>query len=317
MILKWCLNLSIQNNTNVIHFTRDTVFKISASSVNDALDKSYLRFANEEDKKHLFGGSKTRVFEESTNQTVPLVVRDVCPINKYDTFNLVFPKDDTYRELVFCKDTYLHIKTFLASLEETEEVLDQMSGISHGLFKTFSNIYKFLTNSLEGRINADYDIGEIVEYRQEMIAKVGILIQIFDFLKACEDLQGDQSEEQWANDMIHIFRLPKSESNEFESVLEIVFETLHTLFINNARNQYVASKNIELMQQFVFVPNISKVLIAIFKDKQFEMNKKEIHTEILYRRIYEYDRFQPIVESFVQKLKRTRQSEYVYILRKI
>lgn len=174
-----------------------------------------------------------------------------------------------------------------------------------------------MNNNIEGRINAEYDIDEIVEYRQEMIAKVGILTQIFELLEDCIDAQADMKEEDWATHLNHIFKLPKSESNEFENVLELIFETLYTLFINNTYNQMMASKKIELMQQFVFVPNISKVLIAIFKDKQFEMNKKEIHTEILYRRIYEYERFQPIVESFVEKLRRTKQDEYIYILRKI
>jgi hypothetical protein len=57
------------------------------------------------------------------------------------------------------------------------------------------------------------------------------------------------------------------------------------------------------MQKYVFVENISKVLIAIFKDKDFEMNKKDIHSEILYRRIFEYEKFTPIVHFFVKKLK--------------
>lgn len=193
----------------------------------------------------------------------------------------------------------------------------KMGEISGGLYKTFQKIYKFLVNELEGRINSDYDIGETVEYRQEMVAKVGILEEIFEFLRVCVDMQEELTEKGWSEALLHSLKLPKSESNEFNNILELIFETLYTLFLGNAHNQFTASKHIPLMQQFVFVHNISKVLIAIFKDKQFEMNKKEIHTEILYRRIYEYDRFKPIVHSFINKLKRSKQNEYIYILRKI
>ena len=53
----------------------------------------------------------------------------------------------------------------------------------------------------------------------------------------------------------------------------------------------------------MFVENIPKLLIVVFKDKEFEANKKEIHSETLYQRIYEFDRFAPIVEFFANKVK--------------
>lgn len=126
---------------NIIHYTTDTVFKIRAYSMGENQEKNYLRFANEEDLKQLSGNKKDNVFGDSANETVPIVVKDSCPINKFDTFNLVFPKDDTYRELVFCKDTYLHLETFLTILNNSENILNELETMSNGLYKTFNNIY--------------------------------------------------------------------------------------------------------------------------------------------------------------------------------
>jgi len=232
---------------------------------------------------------------------------------------LVFPKDDTYRELVFCKDTFQHLNTLLKRLENTDEIFTSLEEMSNALFKIFDKVYKFLNNNLEGTINSDYDIDEIVEYRQEMVAKAGILDLILDLLQVCIDAKSnnDMDEEEWAKDLTQILKLSREESSDMENVLELMFETLHTLFTDNTTNQYIGSKNIDIMQSFVFVKNMSKVLIQIFKDKQFEMNKKEIHTEIMYRRIYEYDRFHAIVQSFIKKLLESGQHKYIYILRKI
>ena len=174
-----------------------------------------------------------------------------------------------------------------------------------------------MTNDLEGRTNADYDVDEIIAYRQEMVAKAGILSLIFKFLEFCLETNDDKDEDEWGKELQHVLRIPKSENNDFENVIELVFETMYSLFKGNNNNQLAASLKINLMQQFVFVPNITKVLIIIFKDKQFEMNKKEIHTEILYRRIFEFERFQPIVNSFVDKLRNTNNDQYLFILRKV
>jgi hypothetical protein len=304
---------------DVLYYTTETVFKIRASHVGNDMEKNYLRFANEDDIKTITGDNKQKIFEESSNETTPLVVKDACPINKFDTFNLVFPKDDTYRELVFCKDAYLHLKLLLERLEKSKDGLETLEEISDALFKLYLKIFKFLNNNLEGLINSDYDIDEIVEYRQELVAKARILTLTFDFLEHISSLQKDHdmSDEDWAKELLMIFKLTKSESNDMDSVLELIFETLYTLFNKNSDNQFIASRKIDLLQEYVFVNNMTKVLIAIFRDKQFEMNKKEIHTEILYRRIYEYERFIHIARSFVQKLIDTGAHKYIYILRKI
>ena len=90
------------DNTNVTLFTNETVFKIRASDKGIDDEDNYLRFANEEDKEAVGNEEiNQNIFDDSDLTTVPLVVRDADPINKYDTFKLIFPTDDTYRELVF------------------------------------------------------------------------------------------------------------------------------------------------------------------------------------------------------------------------
>ena len=192
------------------------------------------------------------------------------------------------------------MKDIFKTIDSSKEISEALEKNSHALYKVFLKVYKFVTNDLEGRTNSDYDVDEIVDYRQEMIAKAGLLNQIFDFLDYCIMVNRNEDEE-WYTELQTIFKIAAQENNDFENLIELVFETMYVLFEGNSNNQLAATNKIETMQQFVFVPNITKVLIVIFKDKQFEMNKKEIHTEILYRRIYEFDRFQPIVESFIQK----------------
>jgi hypothetical protein len=306
-------------NNNVMDYTTHTVFKVRAFQTGQDNEDNYLRFNNNEDDTNYQSNKndKQQIFNDDSNETVPLVVRNASLINLFDTFNLVFPNDDTYRELFFSKDSFLQFQFYIKEMKRTDDLVNYLEHISHAIYKMFLKLHKFITNNLEGRINADYDVDEIVDYRQEMIAKVGILSLMFDFFGILLDFQGDNDEDEWSEQINQIFKIDSSDSSDFDSTLELVFELLHNLLIDNSVNQTAASINIETMQHFVFVPNISKVLIAIFKDKQFEMNKKEIHREILYRRIYEYDRFQPIVLSFVEKLKKTRKDQYIYILRKI
>lgn len=47
------------------------------------------------------------------------------------------------------------------------------------------------------------------------------------------------------------------------------------------------------------------------------LNKKEIHSELLYRRVFEISKFEPIIEYFTEKLKYEKSKSSVYILRKM
>jgi hypothetical protein len=94
----------------------------------------------------------------------------------------VFPKDDTYRELVFSKDTHVYLKTFIKTIQNSSAFFETLKDISRAMTKVFLSIYQFLNNELEGLIRSEFDIGENIDYRQEMVAKVGILNSIFELL---------------------------------------------------------------------------------------------------------------------------------------
>ena len=232
-------------NENVMGYTTNTIFKIRAYSVGADAEKNYLRFATPEDSEKLQEKISKDKDEDATLDTEGvasnnfLVVKDACPINKFDTFNLVFPNDDTYRELVFCKDMYVYLNTFLSRLKSNDDVLSKLPEVAMGLYKIFDKVYRFLNNELEGRINADYDIGEIVEYRQQMIAKVGILGSIFELLREIRDTNTDaddddfnEQDEKWSEQVHHIFSLhgkiqDDRENREFNNTLDLIFETLY------------------------------------------------------------------------------------------
>jgi hypothetical protein len=112
-------------------------------------------------------------FADQNNQTETkkIVVRNPCPINHYDGFKFLFPGDDTYRELILCKESQIFLQTVIKILNKAPDVYEKCEELNSGLWVLFLKIYKFLRNELEGRIKSDSYIGEISTYRQNMIAK--------------------------------------------------------------------------------------------------------------------------------------------------
>jgi hypothetical protein len=72
-----------------------------------------------------------------------------------------------------------------------------------------------------------------------------------------------------------------------------------------------------IIQRFTFVEGCTSLLIDIFKDKSFELNKKEIHSELLYRRIFEIERFREVIEYFTSRVREVREFNLLMILRKM
>jgi hypothetical protein len=72
-----------------------------------------------------------------------------------------------------------------------------------------------------------------------------------------------------------------------------------------------------VLQKFSYVEGCTSLLIEIFKDKRFELNKKEVHVELLYKRVYEYDRFEESIVYFTERVKKHREFNILMILRKM
>ena len=114
-------------NTEVIKYTFDTVFKIMSNPGEAKESESFVRVADEGDKKEL---SNTNLYDEMLKaepldeKAIPIVIKQSCPVNKYDTFNLLFPQTNTYRELMFCKDIKTYLNNFIKSLNAYDKPLE-------------------------------------------------------------------------------------------------------------------------------------------------------------------------------------------------
>jgi hypothetical protein len=112
-----------------------------------------------------------------------------------------------------------------------------------------------------------------------------------------------ENEQEWAKRLNEVFGIKEDNGTTFQSTLELIFEVLYCLFLGNDENQNQASFYLKIMQKYVFVDNIPKVLISLFQNKKHGSIKNEIHRDLLYHRIFEYERFESIVDFFVEKLK--------------
>ena len=307
------------DESNVENYTSEVVFKIRPSSTRLDDKENYLRIADEDDISQI-RGDETRPHEAiglKTEDTIPLVVKAASSINKHDTFNFVFPTNDKYRELIFVKDMRSYLNKYLATLRNSNDLLEAISQTVGAIHDVFHRILCFLTNQLEGRISADFDIGQIMPYRQEMISKVGISICIYEFLHLLTQIRTEEGEEDWSNVVSQMFLTNNKIDIKYDNTLDLIFETIDWIVFKNSTNQLQASIYIKVLQKFLFVEKISSVIISIFKDREFESNEKEVHREILYKRIYEYDRLGPLVKSFIKMLKKHRERKYLYILTRL
>ena len=108
-------------NIEVTKYTFDTVFKIMSNLGEANESESFVRVADKGDKKEL---SNTNLYDEMLKaepldeKTVPIVIKQSCPVNKYDTFNLLFPQTNTHRESMFCNDIKTYLTNFIKSLND-------------------------------------------------------------------------------------------------------------------------------------------------------------------------------------------------------
>ena len=213
---------------NVENYTSEVVFKIKPSSIRLDEKENYIRIADDDDIRKIRGdGTRPeKAVGVKFDETVPLVVKDKSPINKHDTFNFVFPNNDKYRELIFCKDMRSYLTNYLNSLRSSTDLLETINQTLGAIHDVFYRILSFLTNQLEGRISADFDIGQIMPYRQEMISKVGVSICIYEFLSIVTQIHTEKEEEDWSIVVYQIFSLSKKFSIRYENTLDLIFETI-------------------------------------------------------------------------------------------
>ena len=94
------------------------------------------------------------------------------------------------------------------------------------------------------------------------------------------------------------------EYNRFDNILEIIIKTINIVIVDNPKNIEQLPSHISTIQEFYFVRGCTDLLINIFKNKDFDINRKEIHSELLYKRIFEIEKFRGTIIFFVNKLNK-------------
>jgi hypothetical protein len=234
-------------------------------------------------------------------------------VDLLNAFKFIIPKEEEYLELTFCIDARQCIEIVALKLQKSQNVSVTLEKLKESFSKVLLKVMDFMLNQLQGRIRVDSNIGEIIPHRQAMVAKVGILDTVLYILtliqKSLEEANTDEYLEKMA--------IPFEIFNGHTNFLEVIIKTLHVSIINSQFNIIRLIKNINIVQNFIFVKGCPSFLIDIFKDSNFELNKREIHSEQLYRRIYEIDRFEEVIKYLVKKLIAEDNYIYLVILRKM
>lgn len=238
---------------DIMAYTTDTVFKIMSTPGEAIASECYIRVADEEDKKKLSKSNENdenAEFEAAAVSTVPIVVKEKCSVNEFDTFNLVFPQSQTYRELMFCKDTYTYISTFMRTLTTQNNPLEVCRDNIWGLNEIFYSINKFLKNELEGRVRSEYFLGEIIPYRQKMILKIGIGKYMLMFLEFLTTLNSWDDEEEWENSMIRTFDTSTKTADKFTNLIDLVFDCIQCMNLDYPEGKRMSMKYFMVLHKF-------------------------------------------------------------------
>lgn len=292
---------------DVNNFTENEIFKMKIDGATHLLLGNYLSIESRSDSDYMF-------YEDANFDKKKVVITFPSKTNLTDTFKMIIPKEDEYLELSLCIDSREYIDSFSDRLVKSENVINELKTIKEGISKVLLKIMDFIQNKLMGKIRSDYDVGEIVPHRQEMVAKVGILNNIFYLLSL---INRNMYDFDTNDDILETLEISEEDFEGYSDLLEILLRSIHVAVMDNPINLLQSIHYINVIQNFVFVSGCSALLIDMFKDKSFELNKKEIHSELLYRRIFELDRFESTVDFFVNKLSKEKDFKYLTILRKM
>ena len=292
---------------DVNNFTENEIFKMKIYESSHLMLGNYLSIESRSDSDYMF-------YEDANFDKKKVVITFPSKTNLTDTFKMIIPKEDEYLELSLCIDSREYIDSFSDRLVKSENVINELKTIKEGISKVLLKIMDFIQNKLMGKIRSDYDVGEIVPHRQEMVAKVGILNNIFYLLSL---INRNMYDFDTNDDILETLEISEEDFEGYSDLLEILLRSIHVAVMDNPINLLQSIHYINVIQNFVFVSGCSALLIDMFKDKSFELNKKEIHSELLYRRIFELDRFESTVDFFVNKLSKEKDFKYLTILRKM
>jgi hypothetical protein len=220
----------------------------------------------------------------------------------------------------------LYLNDYFESLPKGDVLEADIRQQNEIINEALTNIYCFLTNQLEGLIIAEFEIGEIVHYRQNMIFQSGvsdciyqILEQYFRIKKDNGIKAHDEDSDNLSEDVYSMFTLKQYEEGiKYKNTLDLIFAIIYSAVFKNEKTQNQAKKHAKVMLKFIHVELLSTVIIEVFRDLDIEAKtSKEIHKISLYKRIYESETLQSLVESFIKVFRREKKSKYMQILSEI
>ena len=194
-------------------------------------------------------------------------------------------------------------------------VLDTLEMLKEGISQVLINLLEFMQNKLKGKVRPEFKIGDTIPHRQEMVAKVGILKALFELLELIAN-NFDETEES-AQHLESLLKISWEDFSGNENMIEVLVKTIRVITMNNKTNVVQALQYIDVIQKFLFVEGCTNLLVDVFKDKNFELNKKEIHTEFLYRRIFEINKFAKALKYLINRVSESRDPDSILLLRKI
>ena len=156
-----------------------------------------------------------------------------------------------------------------------------MDFFAPALCKLVNNVRQYVRNEYKGLTLPEDPVGSVIKYRQDIVAKTGLLKQLFKLLKTIspdQDLSEGEKEE-WFESVQQAFIINITEIPRYQQGLELILETINSIVQKNLDNQTMSNNFVKMLQHFVFVDNLPSLLITIFKNQTFSLKKEEIHNE--------------------------------------
>ena len=296
---------SITNDvSDVSEFTENEIFKIKIG--NKDTNDNYV-CVEETDVNELFFGES-----ETDSDIKRCILGSQSEENVNDSFKIIIPKEEKYLEISIWIDSREYIQLFIDKLELSSDFLLTLVYVKDMISQDFIKIVEFIQNQLSGKIRHDFTIGQLVPHRQDMVAKVGIIFQIWKLLTLISEYVTVNNRDS----VLRQLSISPDEFDKFENLLEVIVKTLDLIIIDNPRNISQSLAFVNVIQEFWYIRGWTDLLINIFKNKEYELNKKEIHSEFIYKRIYETERFKGAIFFFIDNILKEREHRYIRLLRK-
>ncbi|CDW74252.1 UNKNOWN [Stylonychia lemnae] len=315
---------------------KQLVFKIRTCPMNigEYEEPKYLRASNHlHSSPHLQQTIQHIVFDETDHQRQHFILGKECELNKYDTFKFVFPDNDEFLEINICADSMQMLYSVIKSIQKQKGLPSFLQNQENFQLLATSNIMigllNYCNNKLEGKILPKQKMGEPVPYRQKLLERIGLLDYLFDYLDLIIDskirkpaitIASRKDQKQWETQIHQVFQLRNkgADTEYMGSLLEIIFELIYSIVQNQRSFKYDASQKIDILQKFIFVENAPKVLIEILREELGQLAKKEIHAISEPVKIYQFQKYIPLLDFFLQSLDpKNRKKRYIFLMRKI